>query len=90
VETESELLGRARALAVTDPRAAVALANEHARRFPSGLLGQEAEVIAIEALERAGYNSTARERLARFRKRFPSSVHLPHLENVVNAGKGSE
>jgi hypothetical protein len=54
-ETEVSLLERAKALVDFDPEGAFALAAGHASRFPQGMLGQKAEVIAIETLVRAGH-----------------------------------
>jgi hypothetical protein len=87
-ETEVALLQRAKALIATDPRAALALTDEHAARFPNGMLGQEAEVIALEALVGAGRTDEAAVRLARFRARFPKSAHLPHLESLIDHKNG--
>jgi hypothetical protein len=86
-ETEVALLQRAKGFVATDPRAALALVDEHAARFPNGMLEQEAEVIAIEALVAAGRASDAAERLTRFRAKFPKSAHLPHLESAVRHSK---
>jgi hypothetical protein len=86
-ETEVALLQRAKGFVATDPRAALALVDEHAARFPNGLLDQEAEVIAIEALVAAGRASDAADRLTRFRAKFPKSAHLPHLETAVRHSK---
>jgi hypothetical protein len=74
---------RARQQLVSDPGAALALTDEHARRFPSGPLTQEREVLAIEALTRLGRTSDARSRLAAFRDRFPQSPHIARLEALV-------
>ena len=62
---------------------ALALANQHRARFPNGMLEQEAEVIAVEALARAGRYDLAADRLVKFRARFANSAYLPHLETVV-------
>ncbi len=82
-ESEIALLERAEGLVVSDPPTALALADMHRSRFPNGMLGQEAQVIAIEALAQAGRVGAAAERLARFKRQFPGSAYLPHLESVV-------
>lgn len=86
-DTEVSFLERAKALVDSEPIEAFALATEHASRFPRGILQQEAEVIAIEALVRAGRATGAAEHLTRFRQRFPSSAYLPHLEGLVQRAK---
>jgi len=86
-ESEVSLLERAKASLDADPEGALALANQHASRFPKGMLEQEAEVIAVEALARAGHLDLATDRLAKFRAHFANSVYLPHLESVVRHRK---
>ncbi len=71
---ETRLLDRARSLLRNDAAAALELAREHERRFPRGLLVQEREVIAIDALLRTGRRPYAHQRAARFRERFPTSA----------------
>jgi hypothetical protein len=84
-ESEASYLERAKALVDARPREAFALATEHGSRFPRGILQQEAGVIAIEALARAGRTTVAAEHLRQFRQRFPNSAYLPHLEAVVRS-----
>jgi hypothetical protein len=71
---ETQLLDRARAFLRNDAAAALELTREHERRFSRGLLVQEREVIAIDALLRAGQPTEAQHRAARFRERFPTSA----------------
>jgi outer membrane protein assembly factor BamD (BamD/ComL family) len=59
------------------------LTREHIRRFPSGALVQEREVLAIEALARLGRSSDAKHRLDAFRARFPQSPHIERLATLV-------
>jgi hypothetical protein len=82
--SEGALLLRARQELASNPSGALALTEEHVRRFPSGSLVPEREVLAIEALARLGRVSEARARLAAFRDRFPQSPHLAHLDALVN------
>jgi len=81
--TEGALLLRARQELASDPSGALTLTQEHARRFPSGGLVQEREVLAIEALARLGRSSDARHRLDAFRARFPQSPHIERLTTLV-------
>ena len=72
---ELSLLTRAQNVLPRDPAAALELAADHAREFPEGALGQEREVIAIDALLRLGRRPEAMSRAAAFHRRFPASAH---------------
>jgi hypothetical protein len=85
--SEVELLERAKSLVDARPNDALALTAEHASRFPQGMLVQEAEVIAIEALVRADRRGAAEAKLVQFRKRFGGSAYLPRLESLVRNRK---
>ena len=82
--TEIDLLGAAqRALRGGAPRRALELAEEHAVRFPAGVLVEEREAIAIEALARLGRRDEAAVRHASFVGRFPHSTYRARLEKLV-------
>jgi hypothetical protein len=85
-ESEASLLAKAKAIVDRDPGTALALLAEYPRRFPDGMLEQEAEVIAIEALVNLGEQKSAKSRLLRFRERFTDSAYLPHLDSIVRRG----
>jgi hypothetical protein len=72
--SEAELLEQARSALKSDPARALARANEHARRFPRGVLVQEREVIAIKALRQLGRAADADKRADAFSKAFPGSA----------------
>ncbi len=72
--SEAELLEQARATLKGDPARALQRANEHAARFPGGVLVQEREVLAIQALRQLGRNTEAERRAAAFAKAFPGSA----------------
>ncbi len=78
-EAEAKLLERARAALSVRPSEALALTEEHARRFARGALREEREVVAIQALRKLGKSSAAAERAARFEQRYPESVHLEKI-----------
>jgi hypothetical protein len=80
---EGALLLRARQVLTSDPAAALALTQQHARRFPMGTLVPEREVLAIEALNELGRVSEARSRFDAFRARYPQSPHLARLEALL-------
>jgi hypothetical protein len=81
---EAALLERAREAIATDPKRALALTREHARRFPKGILAQEREVIAIDALKRLGKGSEAESRADQFKKSYPGSAHQHGLDSATN------
>jgi hypothetical protein len=82
---EIELLQRAQDALSRDPASALALADESARRFPQGLLRQEAEVIAIDALVRQSRRSAAEDRARRFRATYPTSTHLRRIDTILGS-----
>lgn len=77
---EIGLLSRAQQALVAQPALAFTLAERHRRLFPDGLLAQEREVIAIEALRGLQRTAEAEARAQRFRARYPRSAHLPRVE----------
>jgi hypothetical protein len=81
--SESDLLGRAHAALRSDPARALALADEHRRKFPNGVLVQEREVLSIEALERLGRHADAVSRADRFLRNFPGSAHRSKVNAVI-------
>lgn len=82
-DAELQLLERAQDALRTRPAEALALVDEHARRFPHGMLAQEREVIAIEALAKSGRKNDAKVRAAAFKTRFPSSSHARRIDALV-------
>jgi hypothetical protein len=84
-EDELAILGTAqRALVADDPRAALLAAERHAARFPSGLMTEEREAIAIEALVRLGRTDDASARFERFRTSYPRSSYRHRLERLLS------
>jgi hypothetical protein len=79
-ESEAELLERARNALTSSPARALALTEQHRARFPSGVLTQEREVIAIEALKRLGRTDEAARRAADFARRYPGSAYRKKLD----------
>ena len=62
-----------------DPARALQRANEHAARFPGGVLVQEREVLAIQALRKLGRSAEADRRAQAFAKAFPGSAFARKL-----------
>ncbi len=80
---ETQLLDRAQQALGSDPATTLRLCDEHARSYPSGTLGLEREVLAIDALVRLGRRDEAERRATRFRTRHPSSAYLPRLAVIL-------
>jgi len=84
-EAEVKLVQRAQdALRSSRPAEALALCNDHAKRFPNGMVTQECEVIAVEALVKTGRKDEARKRADRFKARFPGSAAIRRLDVLVS------
>jgi hypothetical protein len=81
--SESALLGQAQAALSRNASLALSLSEQHRAWYPRGMLVQEREVIAIEALKRLGRQAEAGARAARFLKAFPSSAHRSKIESLV-------
>jgi hypothetical protein len=83
-EAEVKLVQRAQdALRSSRPAEALALCNDHAKRFPNGMVTQECEVIAVEALVKTGRKDEARKRADRFKARFPGSAAIRRLDVLL-------
>jgi hypothetical protein len=81
-----DLLSRARSALLThDFAAALAATTEHAAAYPRGVLSEEREAIAVEALARAGRTADSHARLRSFVGRFPHSSYRRHLEQLLSA-----
>jgi hypothetical protein len=80
---EVKLLERAQDALRSRPADALALCTEHERRFPRGMLAQEREVIAIEALVKEGRIPDATARADRFAAAHPSSTHQRRIDALL-------
>jgi outer membrane protein assembly factor BamD (BamD/ComL family) len=80
---ESLLVAQARqALRSGDSAGALAQLARANERFPRGVLGQEREAIAIEALSGAGQRAQAAERARAFVQANPDSPFAPRLRVI--------
>jgi hypothetical protein len=82
---ELDLLARARRVVASNPARALQLTAEHARRFHDGVLAQEREVLAIDALNRLGHRELAAARARRFIASYPDSAHRVRLVAELEA-----
>ncbi len=81
---ESAALTEARAsLRGGDPRGALATLGRLDVRVPRGVLSQEREVLAIQALAASGDHATASRRAAAFVRAHPGSPHTPSLRALA-------
>jgi len=81
---ELRLLDRADGAVRSDPSLALRLTEQHARRFPGGLLGDERDVIEIAALVGLGRRDEARARASRFLRTHPGSVYSAKVRALTN------
>lgn len=82
-EAELALLREAQDALGPSPARALALTDAHRNRFGTGVLAQEREVVAIDALLRLGRREAARARAAAFHARWPRSAHGRRVEVLV-------
>lgn len=71
------------ALRAGSPERALTIVRALETRCPSGMLVQERERVAIEALATLGKTERARARALAFEARFPASPHLRRVRQVV-------
>lgn len=82
-DEEAVYLERVRAAVSRRPSVALRLARDHDRRFPAGLLGEEAQVLAIEALVRMGRRDEALEAARRHGAAHPTSALRERVRRLV-------
>ncbi|MFZ5896223.1 MAG: hypothetical protein ACOY0T_34530 [Myxococcota bacterium] len=82
--SEATLLEQARRSLASNPAQALALTRRHQALYPRGVLAQEREVIAIEALRRLGNSKQASERADSFQREYPDSAHRRNVEKGLN------
>lgn len=82
-EAELALIQSAQGALGTAPATALARTDEHRRRFGDGVLAQEREVVAIDALVRLGREVEARGRAEAFHRRWPRSAHGRRVDVLV-------
>lgn len=81
---QRDLLDGARAaLGRGDYASALGAVEAHERRYPSSVLSEEREALAIKALAGTGRHGEAEARAARFRSRYPNSIMLPAIDEML-------
>lgn len=80
---EAALLESARAALESSPRRALALTRVHARRFRSGVLGPERELLAVEALLRLGRTEAGNARALRLLEEGQGELYRERLHRIL-------
>jgi hypothetical protein len=80
---EAQLVRNAERLLGSDPAGALRLTDERRQRFPGGALGQEAEVVAIDALLRLGRRDAAVRRARAFEASHKDSLYARRIHALV-------
>jgi hypothetical protein len=83
VRAELTQLGHIRSLVSSDPSTALAGAQEGDRTFPHGLLHQEREVVAVDALVALGRMDDASKRARSLLRVYPTGPYAEHLRAVA-------
>jgi hypothetical protein len=65
------------------PVQALQLLAQHRKYYPDGLLSQEREILAVEALLASGQRARAETQARAFVRAYPGSVHLVRLRSMV-------
>lgn len=81
--SEENLVDRAQRALPASPARTLSFAARHRRLYPDGILAQERELLAIDALTRLERFDDARARVARFVARWPSSPHLRRVRRLA-------
>lgn len=80
---EVRLISRAQRAVRGSPGRALSLTRRHRARFPRGVLVQEREALAIEALVRLGRRDQARRRADRLYRRSPATGYRLRIEALL-------
>jgi hypothetical protein len=81
---ETKMLELARVVLESNPTQSLAIAEEHAQRFPNGQLLAERELIAVDALLRLGRREEAIKRAAPRLADAPESLYVKRLRQQLD------
>jgi hypothetical protein len=81
---EAKLLNEAHDVMASDPRKALAIAGEHAKRYPHGQLAAERDLILVQALVKLGRTREAEARARVLRKSTPNSIYGERLDTILH------
>jgi hypothetical protein len=81
------LVDRARALVATgDASGALGAIDAYERRFPHGILAEEAALVRIQAMQARGDRTEAASLARRFMAQYPESVHRSKVQWLLGDG----
>lgn len=83
--SEAELVARARDAVDADPAHALELTETHRERFAEGMLVQERELVAIEALMELDRNAAAQQRAKAFLQKHTGSAHAEAVRRMLQS-----
>ena len=83
LERETRLLEQARSALGSSPADALATAQQHAARFPTGRLAAERTMIEIEALQRLGRHTEARAKAERLLEQSPKGLYTERVRRLL-------
>ena len=81
--SEAELVTGAQRALRSEPARTLALADEHRKLYPRGVLAEEREVLAIEALAALGKKGAAKARARAFGDASPDSPYARRIAKAV-------
>jgi hypothetical protein len=84
---EMRFLSRARDLLDQHPAEALSVIEQHRRAYPGGILREEREAFALEALVAVGRSDEAERRYYDFTSRYPHSEFKSRLDRIMRAGR---
>lgn len=84
VRAEASLVDRAKRSLSGSPSTALELTNEAKRDFPNGMLVEEREAIAVQALAKLGRTEQAKQRGERFLSRYGRGAHASAVRSALD------
>ncbi len=84
---EMRYLSRARELLDQHPAEALGVIEQHRRNYPNGVLREEREAFALEALVAVGRTDEAERRYYDFLREYPHSELTGRLDRIMRAGR---
>lgn len=85
VRAEASLVDRAKRSLASAPSMALELTDEAKRDFPNGMLVEEREAIAVQALAKLGRTEQAKQRGERFLSRYARGAHASAVRSALDA-----
>lgn len=85
VRAEASLVDRAKRSLAGAPSMALELTDEAKRDFPNGMLVEEREAIAVQALAKLGRTEQAKQRGERFLSRYARGAHASAVRSALDA-----